>query len=118
MSRAQLLPVAVFVDDRPSTVTVRTVPTPVPGLVVNEDPVAPGFWNVTHVASGAAVARLPEPEACLQAAIQLGEIADWTRSGGDLQADEEVTAAFSEWRDGPGRHHVPSDWKWWPGCVA
>lgn len=58
-------------------VEVPASPTPVPGLVVNQD-ARPGRWVVTHAGSGAAIFKLPDPEAALHAAIRLGELADWT----------------------------------------
>lgn len=72
-------------------VDVPAWPTPVPGLVVNRD--LAGHWAITHAPSGAAIAFAPGPEEALHAAILLGPVTDWTRSGTSLSADAEVMAA-------------------------
>ena len=64
--------------------SVKAAPTPTPGLFVNQDPAMPELWDITHLASGALVARLDSPEAALDAAIKLGPVCDWTASGADL----------------------------------
>lgn len=60
---------------------IDAFPTPVPGLVIHRTFGQPeDVYSVTQQASGAALAvRLPSPEAALGCAIDLGELADWTR---------------------------------------
>lgn len=76
---------------------VRAVATPVPGLVVNEDAKNPGRWMVTHEPSGYALADMPDPEGALHAALSLGAVADWARSGRELLDDATVMPAWREW---------------------
>jgi hypothetical protein len=67
-------------------VTVKAAPTPVPGLFVNQDPTYPDQWNVTHLATGCAVAKLDDPEAALDIAVKLGPACDWTLPGSAIVA--------------------------------
>jgi hypothetical protein len=81
-------------------VEVDAHPTPVPGLIINENPGAPGVWVVTHAPSGAAVLKLPDPEAALHAACRLGPLTDWTLPGRVLRQfpalDQAVQALARE----------------------
>jgi hypothetical protein len=66
-------------------VSVKAAPSPVPGLVINENPGTSGGWNITHLASGACVAgRFEDPEHALRIAVELGPVCDWTISGAEL----------------------------------
>jgi hypothetical protein len=76
-------------DGRDTRVKAEAWPTPVPGLVINQDS-ASGDWTVTHERSGAAVAYGVSRAEALGAAVMLGPAADWTRSGTDLTSDPEV----------------------------
>ena len=86
-------PLAVTVwhrkDGQDTRVQVEAWPTPTPGLVINEDPVS-GEWTVTHEPSGTAVAYGSSRAEALGAAVLLGPVADWTRSGTSLVDDPEV----------------------------
>lgn len=63
-----------------SDVTIDAFHTPVPGLVIHEAVNQPGsFWAVTHEASGSALSSyMPDPEAALACAVELGAFADFT----------------------------------------
>ena len=65
-------------------VAVKAAPTPVPGLYICEDPALPGIWSVTHLASGASVAKVEDPELALDLAVRLGPVTDWTLPAADL----------------------------------
>lgn len=82
-------------DDGPiEQLAVKAGPTPVPGLVVNEDPRLSGTWNITHAASGAAVAcKFDSPEHALHVALKLAGVCDWTMSR------EEITEARYDLRE-------------------
>ena len=70
------------------------LPTPVPGLAINQSPTASG-WNVTHRRTGAALfVGLPSPGQALDLAIALGRVTDWTASGPALRADPAVEAGW------------------------
>ena len=83
----------------PSRVEVEATPTPVPGLAVRYDDHA-GAWSVTHIPSGAAVLKLADEPAALDAAVQLGPLADWTLPGSTLRLvpglDKKVWALARE----------------------
>jgi hypothetical protein len=84
----QMIRVGVFgADGVRAERVVRAGLTPVPGLVVNEDPVKTGTWNITHAVSGAAIAvMIPDPEAALHVAGCLGGVCDWTMTAQQLAA--------------------------------
>ena len=65
-------------------------PTPVPGLCVLEDPEVRGIWNVCHITSGAAVAKVNDPEGALHIAIKLGPVCDWTMPGIALRKNRAI----------------------------
>ena len=69
--------------------TVDAAPTPVPGLVIHGYP-GSDLWSVTHVASGAAVAKARDPETALDLAIRLADVADWTLPATQLRRDRGV----------------------------
>lgn len=71
-----------YVDRR---IEVDADPTPVPGLIINENPGAPGIWVVTHEPSGTAVLKLPDRRAALFAADRLAPLADWLLPGSALR---------------------------------
>ncbi len=108
-------------DGSRSRVQVAAGPTPVPGLVVNEDPEWPGTWNITHAATGSAVAaKFPGPEHALYVAGKLAGVCDWTMTGpelavmrGDLSRQMwrvlEEAGALEFW---PQRHVIPD------GCLG
>ena len=113
MNGLQVVCIKIRGDD--GTRTERPViagPTPVPGLVINEDPQWAGTWNITHASSGAAVAMMfPDPEAALHVASRLGGVCDWTMTAAELvpvreeieprlvQALEDAHAlGFQQWR--------------------
>jgi|SRR5450755_483398 len=79
---------------------VRAGPTPVAGLLVNEDPQLPGHWVVTHERSGYAVAAMPDPEGALHAAVQLGTLGDWDCPADALSA--ELEEAWKAWVEETG----------------
>jgi len=66
---------------------VTAHPTPVPGLVIHASVGRhdEGTWTVTHEASGSGIFLLPEPEAARNAAVLLGELADWRQPGSALR---------------------------------
>ncbi len=72
-------------------------PTPVPGLVVTEDPCRPGEWMVTHERSGLGVAVAREPEDALRAAAELGALGDWDRPGTVVRADRRIRERHRRW---------------------
>lgn len=88
--------------------TVIAGPTPVPGLVVNEDPVLRGTWNITHAASGAAVACLFDgPEHALHVATRLAGACDWTMCAAEIAAVRRgLREAILDALDGAGAHHL------------
>ena len=72
-------------DGQIEQLAVAAGPTPVPGLVVNEDPRLSGCWNITHAPSGAAVAcKFDSPEHALHVAIKLADVCDWTMSSEEI----------------------------------
>jgi hypothetical protein len=74
-------------------VTVRSGPTPVPGLVVAEIPRNAPRWAVIHEPSGLGVARADDPELALAVAIALGGILDWTQPASTLRAHPAIERA-------------------------
>lgn len=104
MSGVQMIRVGVLGEDGVRTQrVVRAGPTAVAGLAVNEDPVKTGTWNITHAASGAAVAvMLPGPEAALHVAGHLADVCDWTMTAQQLAELGGVAASFVRALDGIG----------------
>jgi hypothetical protein len=76
---------------RDALTAAKGAPTPVPGLYVSENPSVPGEWNITHLASGGAIAtRFKDPEHALHIAVKLGPLCDWTIPGVTLRARDDV----------------------------
>lgn len=94
---------------RSGEVVVRAFPTLTPGLVVLPPNCTPhpetddAFWGLTHARSGLCVGGFDDPESAQRAAVELGEIADWTLSGEELIAADvgprraEIVFAAGGW---------------------
>ena len=111
MNGPQIVRIRVRGEDGARTEqAIRAGPTPVPGLVVNEDPEWPGTWNITHVASGAAVAVMfPGPEAALYVASRLAGVCDWTMTAARARPSPGgVHAAVGAGDGGRGGAGVPA----------
>jgi hypothetical protein len=82
-------------------------PTGVPGLVVGLRPPTPGF-TIAHLRSGTLIAAgFDDPEAALAAARMLGPLAEWTRTGEEMQGypqDPEFVIALLNAVDRFGGH--------------
>jgi hypothetical protein len=82
-------------------------PTGVPGLVVGRRPQTPGF-AIVHLRSGTLIANnFDAPEAALAAAKLLAPLAEWTRTGEEMQEypqDPEFVIALHSAVDRFGGH--------------